>query len=126
MNHNLDVNQILSSVKSIFPRDDVRPVSKSPSLPFGLASFVNNSFAGDTRVCWLRDGFIDQEYVVNKFTSMVKHVSGKEDLFVDPDGADKWLPQRSRWNPEFDYAGAVGGKLSDQTKGLKFISHLIQ
>jgi hypothetical protein len=125
MDHGQDVNQFLSLVKSYFPGDDVQPVQKSPSFPFGLASVVNNSFAGDTRVCWLRDGFIDDRYVVEKFLTMVKHVSGKKDLYIDPDGNDKWLKQRSRWNPDYDYAGAVGRTLSEQVKGLRYVSHLI-
>lgn len=125
MDYGQDVSQILSSVKSIFPGDDVQPVSKSPSFPFGLASVVNNSFAGDTRVCWLRDSFIDEHYIVEKFKTMVSRVAGKKELYIDPDGNDKWLKQRSRWNPEYDYAGAVGRQMAGQVKGLKFVSHLI-
>lgn len=125
MSHNNDVSQILSSVKSIFPGDDVQVVSKSPSFPFGLASVVNNSLAGDTRVSWLRDGFIDEGYIVEKFKTMVKHVSGKKDLYIDPEGNDKWLKQRSRWNPDYDYAGATRRQLEGQVKGLKHVSHLI-
>ena len=125
MNHDLDVNQILSSVKSIFPGDDVQAVQKFPSSPFGLASLVNNSFAGDTRVCWLRDGFIDADYIVGKFTSMVQRVAGRKELFIDPEGSDKWLKQRSRWNPDYNYGGAVGRSFDEQVKGLRHISHLM-
>ena len=120
-----DINTCLGKVKSVFTGDDVRVVSKSPFFPFGLAASINNSLARDERVCGLRDGHFDVDYIVDKFVKMLDVVRGKKELFQNPDGEEVWLKQRSRWNPDYDYGGAVGRKLSDQVKGLRFVSHLI-
>lgn len=106
--------------------DHCSEISISPSFPNGVPALLHNCILNNSKMMLLRDGFISDSEIVDRYEAMRIKMNGKRScLMVSEKGEVVTFKARSRWNSEFDYGGYVGRKLLDEVRGLRKCSHLI-
>lgn len=100
--------------------------SNSLVFPFGVPALLNNCISNNSKMMLLKDGFISDGEIVDRYEAMRLKMNGKRScLMVSEKGEVTTFKARSRWNSEYDYGGHVGQKLLDEVRGLRKCSHMI-
>ena len=98
----------------------------SRTFPYGVPALLDNCINRNSKMLYLRNGFISDSEIVSKYDDMRKKMNGKRSPLMESDAGEViTFKARSRWNSEFDYGGYVGRKLQKEVDGLKKCSHLI-